>query len=393
MISLATHSASLVVDYDLHGFVGLRLIDATAKDAATVTRQIGPIQRPLQRDPDITIRFVDQLPIAGTIRLLGVGDVGFDREHFYLLRGKHKSTIRVQMPIDDIGGPCEIVCERGLPSVPLLVAIINLTALRKGVLPLHATAFNYGGHGVLVTGWSKGGKTETLLSFMAEGALYIGDEWVYLTPAGEMFGIPEPIRVWDWHLREMPQFWKRVSRGDRARLRALRLLAGSASWLSSAMCGRGRGGRALQSTSEILKRQQYVHLPPRSTFGEDSTVTAGKVDTVIWVGNHSSPEVTVSQINAHEIADRMIFSLLEEQTPLRSCYYKFRFAFPHRSNAMLEQSAERQHELLSRALTGRTAYAVEHPYPVSLPALFRAISPVLIQKLQTRGATREALTC
>ncbi|HMQ30942.1 MAG TPA: hypothetical protein PKD53_09445, partial [Chloroflexaceae bacterium] len=44
------------VDYDLHGLVGIRLIGASAGDAAAVTRQLGPVQAPLARDPDITIR-------------------------------------------------------------------------------------------------------------------------------------------------------------------------------------------------------------------------------------------------------------------------------------------------------------------------------------------------
>jgi len=54
--------------------------------------------------------------------------------------------------------------------VPHLLAVINLTALAKGVLPLHASAFTYRGLGVLATGWAKGGKTETLLEFAWLGA-------------------------------------------------------------------------------------------------------------------------------------------------------------------------------------------------------------------------------
>ena len=80
--------------------------------------------------------------------------------------------------------------------MPHLVALVNVTALAKGVLPLHATAFTAGSTGVLVVGWSKGGKTETLLGCMAAGAEYVGDEWVYLTDDGQMLGLPEPIRVW-----------------------------------------------------------------------------------------------------------------------------------------------------------------------------------------------------
>ncbi len=106
----------------------------------------------------------------------------------------------VQIPFAEIGQQqCRIVCATGLPAVPLLIPILNLTALNRGILPLHASAFRYQDVGVLTTGWSKGGKTETLLAFMDRGANYIGDEWVYISDDGRhMTGIPEPIRVWEW---------------------------------------------------------------------------------------------------------------------------------------------------------------------------------------------------
>ncbi len=71
-----------------------------------------------------------------------------------------------------IGRHCEIICERGLAAVPELVAVINQTALANGFLPLHSAVFNCQVVGILTTGWSKSGKTESLLAFMANGAEY-----------------------------------------------------------------------------------------------------------------------------------------------------------------------------------------------------------------------------
>ena len=42
---------------------------------------------------------------------------------------------------------------------------------------LHAASFVHRGHGVLVTGWQKGGKTETLLPFTPPPARLVADEW------------------------------------------------------------------------------------------------------------------------------------------------------------------------------------------------------------------------
>ena len=195
--------SSAPVDYDLHGIVGIRLLGASESDVAAVTAQLGPIRAVLDRDPDVVIRFVDRLPVSN-LRYLGREEAGFTDDAFLVLRSR-KARARVQIPVEEIGGRCEIVCESGLPAVPLLIPIVNVTALAKGVVPVHAAAFVHRGSGVLVTGWAKGGKTESLLGFMSHGAEYIGDEWVYVSADGRRLrGIPEPVRVWDWHLDDLP---------------------------------------------------------------------------------------------------------------------------------------------------------------------------------------------
>ena len=66
-----TEQVQQQVDYDLHGLAGIRLIDASAGDVAAVTRQLGPIQASLTREPDIIIRFVDRLPASSSSCYLG----------------------------------------------------------------------------------------------------------------------------------------------------------------------------------------------------------------------------------------------------------------------------------------------------------------------------------
>ena len=257
-------SAPSQVDYDLHGIVGIRLVNPTPGDVAALNRQLGPIQTPLSRQPDITIHFVDRLAFSPPISLLGVDDVGFTNEAFLVLRSKHKSQARVQIPFELIGQPCEILCESGLPAVPLLIPIINLTALANGALALHASAFNFNGIGALCTGWSKGGKTEMLLAFTAQGAQYIGDEWVYLSRDGQkMFGIPEPIRLWDWHLIDLPQYRARVGKRDQARLRAIKVFQSVDNALLNSSDGKLPLNKAMRRLRPVLKGQLYVDIPPQ----------------------------------------------------------------------------------------------------------------------------------
>lgn len=376
-----------LVTYDLHGIVGVRLCNATPADAAVVSRQLGPIKAPLTREPDIHIHFVDRLSTSTTIRYLGLDDSGYTDDAFLVLRSKHKTRAMVQIPFDQIGGRCEIVCERGLPAVPLLIPIVNLTALAKGVLPLHASAFSYKGVGALVTGWAKGGKTETLLAFMANGARYIGDEWIYLAEDGQqMYGIPEPIRVWEWHLREMPQFRTQIGWVDRMRLRALSLLVRTMGSAVSSKVGRRTSPvRFVSRVHHLLKRQLHVQMPPRELFSDGARSLEGTLHKVFFVGSHESPDITIERIDPEEVARRMVFSLQEERIDFISHYLKFRFAFPEAPNPLIEDAEELQRDIILRALAGKEAYAVHHPYPVSIPALYDVMSPYLQSNEQGQG--------
>jgi hypothetical protein len=366
------------VDFDLHGLAGIRLIHGSPHEVAAVARQLGPIQRPLTRDPDIVIRFVDRLATTSQVRYLGVDEAGFTDDAFLVLRSKHKARAKVQIPFEQIGGRCEIVCERGLPAVPLLIPILNLTVLSKGALPLHASAFNYRSQGVLTTGWSKGGKTETLLAFMSKGAEYVGDEWVYISSDGRhIYGIPEPIRVWDWHLQYLPQYRAQVGQGDLVRLRAMKLFQSVGRIVPQDKRSGFAPARMLNRVMPVLKRQLFVDVHPKRLFGSGFGRLSGTLDRVFFVVSHETDDVMVQPMDSQEIVRRMVFSLQYERRDFMSYYLKFRFAFPELRNELIEGAEELQRELMIRALADKPAYAVYHPYPVPIPALFDAISPLL----------------
>jgi hypothetical protein len=365
-------------EFDLHGIVGIRLLNGSPSDLAAIKRQLGPIQKPLSRDPDIVIRFVDQIPFSSSVRYLGVDDVGFTNDAFFVFRGKHEARVKVQIPFHQIGNDqCEIVCESGLPAVPLLIPILNLTVLSKGALPLHASALTYNGKGILTTGWAKGGKTETLLAFAANGAEYVGDEWVYLSNDGQhMYGIPEPIRVWYWHLQEIARYKAMVSRADLVRLQALNLFANSLERLESTDFGDGSAPfRFMRRFKALVKRQLYVQLPPEKLFGRKTSEIAVRPEKIFFVASHAKPDLIVQQIDPQELARRMVFSLQEERMEFMSYYLKYRFAFPECSNSLIDNAEEIQRRLLLKVLAGKDTYAVYHPYPFSIPALFEAIRP------------------
>jgi len=146
-----------IIDYDIHGIVGIRVINSTIDDAVAVSKQLGEHKKPLDRDPDIIIRFKKEL-CTPSLTYLGLDYAGFTEEGFYILSSRENAKVRI--PFERIGGKFEILCEIGLHAVPLLIEMINLTFLAKNYIPLHASGFVYDGMGIVVTGWTKGGKTE-----------------------------------------------------------------------------------------------------------------------------------------------------------------------------------------------------------------------------------------
>lgn len=368
-----------IVDFDLHGLVGVRLINPSLSDVAAVERQLGPLQRRLQRHPDIAIRFVKQLPMRGELRLLGRDEAGFTDDAFVIMRGKHKSAVKVQIPFDAIGECCELECESGLLAVPLLMPLINITALARGAVAVHASAFVYHGVGVLVTGWAQGGKTEALLGFAANGAQYIGDEWVYVDSTGQkMYGIPEPVHIWDWQVEQLPQFRDAVGRGNRLKwwpIQWLTAILSGARWV----IGRNRlaGGAWIPRLQELLHRARRIAVPPQRLFGAELGPLTAPLDKIILIMSHAAPDITVAPIDPLEVADRIAASLQQERTPFLSMYQMFRFAFPQRTCTLIDELDQLQRARLAELFAGKSAYVVRHPYPVSLNRLFESIRQVL----------------
>ena len=363
------------VDFDLHGILGVRLLDPQEQDVQTITRQIGPLVSPLAGEPDITVRFVDELPDDGPMTYAGWPETAASGQDFYLLRGKDGVTARTVLPLDRIGRRCDIVCERRAGHVPHLLSVINLTALTKGVLPLHASAFTYRGAGVLATGWAKGGKTETLLAFAAKGAHYVGDEWVYLTPDGGMHGVPEPIRLWEYYVQQLPALRAGLSRGTLAKLAALRSAASSAAALSERLGG--LPASVLRRAAPVVRRQAYVQVPPRQLFGADAIALHGTLDHVLLVLSHDRDEVTVEPMSGAAVAAHMRASLEEERSPFLQVYRQFTYLFPERRSDVVEAAAETEARLLQELLGSRPAHVLRHPYPVDLSSLVGPVESIL----------------
>jgi hypothetical protein len=216
---------------------------------------------------------------------------------------------------------------------------------------------------------------------MSQGADYIGDEWVYISGDGRrVSGIPEPIRIWDWHLRELPRFRALVGPRRRIWLRVLRAIRSACSLVRSSL---------FERIGQLLQRQLHVDIAPESLFEPGDAVFSGSFDRLFFVASHDSPNIVVEPIDPAEVARRMSFSLTYERRDFMASYRMFRFAFPHVENQLIEQAENIQQELLLRAFKNKPAYSVYHPYPVSIPSLFDAMEPWVVSASDRHGNRNE----
>lgn len=375
----ARDQLSEVVDFNIHDLVGIRLVNPSSRDVEVVAGHLGLKPSEFSGSPALTITFVDRLTVDQPLRFLGRDDVAFSDDAFIIRRSRTLARARAKVAMDRIGETCELVCETGLPAIPLLRQLLNLVMLARNFVPIHAAAFHHRDRGVLVTGWSHGSKTGTLLAFMAAGAKFIGDEWLYLSAGNDqMYGLPDQLEARPWYLGELPQYQRQVSLSDRARTGLTAGMAGLLGPLAARTEQRNSlAGKLIRYAHQALLDQQSIHLKPLSLFGADNCVLASPLDVVIVAISHDSSDVLVAPAELEQVAGRMAASFVHEQASLLSCYHKHLFAFPDRRNSLLDQLEQTYGERVGQALKGRPAYTMLHPYPVSIQALRQAIEPLL----------------
>lgn len=376
------------LDHVVQGLVTIRVINPPGWVASHLVDALGPSSGTPDPDPDILVSFVHDVPANGEMHFaeLHGATFAFDDGGFYLLdRAGHKARI----DIEQIGDRCEMVCEPGIRRVPLLVSLVAMRLLSKGHALLHSSAFVYQGEGILVTGWQSGGKSEVLLAFLRAGASYLSDEWTIVSPAGAgMFGLSRKISIWGWQFRYLPRYWARISRADRNRVR----LAGLYRGLYKSLSGQGRGR---EMARRLLRRvlgdpagSGRVEVDVRKLTGKRTWQGQAPLDRVLFT-EVTEGATRVDTMTDGEIADRMIASQSYERHDLWDAYDQFRFAFPARTNPLLDQWRAREWAVISEALEGVPAHRVSHPYPVDLGNLYRAVAPLCTRRedrpLKMRG--------
>ena len=84
-----------------------------------------------------------------------------------------------------------------------------------------------------------------------------------------MHGLPEPIRLWDWHLAQLPQVRAKAGTAAMARLRGLRAAADAGTAIARRRDGRGKVGTLATRGANLVKGQLHLDAPPERLFGAE----------------------------------------------------------------------------------------------------------------------------
>jgi len=366
-------------DYDIHDIVGIRVINPNESDLKLLSNNYGEHEKELNRQPDITITFKDSFEIPDLI-YIGLDNAGFNKDGYYIL-SSGRSKLKVKIPFEKIGQPLEIICQSGIPGIPLLNHIINLAFLSKNYIPLHASAFRYNKKNAVVMGWSKGGKTESLLAFANKDAEYIGDEVVMLYKNGnEMFGIPVSVTVWEWQFKQVPKLIPKLSKNKKSLFSLIHFIESVYKFLKKTFLKDSFVTNVIAEALPAFKRQLNFRTSPKYIFKEKIYKEIAYPDKIILIMSHDSDEIKVDSCAIDEVINRMINSHEYEMNTFIQHYNTFKFAFPQLKNQFLENVNEHHSELLKTALAGKEAFKVLHPYPVSFEKLFEKMKFIFNEK-------------
>ena len=368
-------SQQRTIDLDIHGVVTVRLVDPPSRTVAAFAERMGADIAPAtSREADIIVDFQEEFTSAG-MKYVGLNSVGFTDEGFYLL-DKTNGDVEARITFESIGNRCEITCQRDAKTVPLLLDIIIFTFLKKGFVPLHASAFVYDGTGIVVMGWPKGGKTSAMLSFINHGAQYVGDEWVLLSSDGQkVFGLPFPVGISEWLFGYIPKLMPKVNIQQQLFFGSIHLLDSFQGILGRSRYKRSYPAKILKKAIPPLKRQLKVSRAPQVIFEDLSNPLETTPDKLFLILSHDDPSTTVEPCDPSELAERMVNANVYEQRDFHDYYRAYKFAFPNRMNDFLEHASELQISLLCQVFEGKETYKVSHPYGEPLEPLFERMRP------------------
>ena len=356
-------------EFNIHGVLGVKLLDAEASDVAAVRRHLGPLEEELFREPDLVVRFVKQLPRVAR-KHQALSRKGFAKDSF-LAFDERAATEAAQIAVNFDRQPCEILCRSGLRSIPVLLPMLSLIALKKDHVAIHGSAFVYDGVGVVMAGPATSGKTTIQLGFGSLGAEFVGDDWVLMRRDGQrMHGLPAAIELSPNHAESSP--FVRHTLGS-FRRKGFDILGTVMTVVDGS-----RGTFVKPAARRIITAIQRRMIPrahPQHIFAKCAKSFTAKPQKVFLLVKHSDPVVEVKEIHRREMAELLSRLAEHEQESTMELYQTYRFALPKCKSMFFEEVFTLQRRMLLDAVAAQETYIIRHPYPIRFADLYETISP------------------
>jgi len=364
-------------DFNLFGAIGIRLVNPSEKNINSVSRLVGVNPSEIKGEPDITITFTDEIH-SENLTYAGL-DAGFDKNNFYIFK-QNKKHSKVIIPFDKIGNSCKIICEKDIDDIPLLNYIIYLSFLSKRWIAVHSSSFVYNGEGILVMGWTKGGKTETLLSFLNNGAQFVSDEWTIISENGKsLHGLPVTICIWEWYFDDVKNILPKIKLQKKIIFRFIHIIQNIYKLALKLNLHKSELLKILQRVVERSEKNLNIRVLPKNLVNVRIAENTAALNKIILSVSSQISEMTVKKISVQEVIERMIHSNREEYNNLFVYYNAFRFAFPDRKNELLEKFDEIHRKIFNYCFTGKNVYKIVHTYPVPINQLFTIVNKIFDQ--------------
>jgi hypothetical protein len=344
-------------------------VAGSTSDAADLSRRLGLPETEPPSDPDLVVTFVDEELAVEDLQLLG-DDSGFDGERFLVL-GRLAGGARANAV--HLGEPLELVSSGRARSLPLLLPLLDLAALRKSVLPLHAAVFSFEGRGIAVLGWPHGGKTSALLAFLARGARLVADDRAYVSfDPPHVAGLRGGIELRGHHLEALSSLPHPPGAPVRVRLR-LSLGADRLQARAARRAPSGRLSRLGARSAAAIAAATATEVSPRDVVG-DAGADVDRIGAAFVMLRQLRGPVRVERLPVASARERLLALAQDDRAQLRELVQKYRFAFPGAASDQLdlvESSEARSIEKLARETA---VFAVSHSPASRSEELFEAMA-------------------
>lgn len=344
-------------------------VEGNASTPGVLSRHLGLPETDVPSDPDLIVRFVGSDPPAGDLRLLG-DDAGFDEERFLVL-GRQAGGARASAI--GLGEPLELTSPSAARALPLLVPLLDLAALRKGVLPVHGAVFSFEQRGIAVLGWPHAGKTSALLAFLARGASVVADDRAYVTlEPPHVAGLRAPIELRGHHLPAL----SRLSRPPALRTRAQLRLNLEAARLHARAVERPsptRLSRLARRAAGFVADASVATVAPERLFEDEGSADIERLDAVFLMLRQLRGPTRVERLTVDAAGERLLSLARHDRSTLRDLTQKYRFAFPGRSDRLLDELEGVEARQIALLAGNVPAFLVSHTAD-SAPDLFDAMA-------------------